>query len=39
MTKLTDFRLLSFDVYGTLIDWETGMLNGLKPFYERVNLD
>ena len=39
MAKLTDFRLLSFDVYGTLIDWETGILNGLKPLYERVNLD
>lgn len=39
MTKLTDFRLLSFDVYGTLIDWETGILNGLKPLYEQKNLE
>lgn len=29
--KLTDFKALTFDVYGTLIDWETGMVNGLKP--------
>ena len=39
MAKLTDFRLLSFDVYGTLIDWETGILNGLKSLYEHVNLE
>ena len=39
MAKLTDFRLLSFDVYGTLIDWETGISNGLKPLYEHVNLE
>jgi 2-haloalkanoic acid dehalogenase type II len=38
MSKLTDFRLLSFDVYGTLIDWETGVLNGLKPLTEQTNL-
>lgn len=31
MSKLTDYRLLSFDVYGTLIDWETGILEALKP--------
>ncbi|RGP66541.1 haloacid type ii [Fusarium sporotrichioides] len=31
MTSLSDFSLLSFDVYGTLIDWETGVLNALKP--------
>lgn len=30
MSSLTDFRLLSFDVYGTLIDWESGVLTGLK---------
>lgn len=26
-TPLTAFKLLSFDVYGTLIDWETGIYN------------
>ncbi|KIY00788.1 uncharacterized protein Z520_03453 [Fonsecaea multimorphosa CBS 102226] len=31
MARLTDFRLLSFDVYGTLIDYETGILDGLRP--------
>ncbi|KAK8103657.1 uncharacterized protein PG998_010690 [Apiospora kogelbergensis] len=29
--KLSDYRLLCFDVYGTLVDWETGLLNALKP--------
>ena len=35
--KLTDFKVLTFDVYGTLIDWETGMVNGLKPLTDKVN--
>ena len=29
--KLTDFKVLSFDCYGTLIDWETGILQVLQP--------
>ncbi|KAK6860557.1 Haloacid dehalogenase [Apiospora arundinis] len=29
--KLSDYRLLCFDVYGTLVDWETGILTALKP--------
>lgn len=28
--KLTDFDALSFDCYGTLIDWEYGLRQGLK---------
>lgn len=35
--KLTDFKALTFDVYGTLIDWETGMVNGLKPLTDKVS--
>ncbi|MDE2791297.1 MAG: haloacid dehalogenase type II [Paracoccaceae bacterium] len=35
--KLTDFKALTFDVYGTLIDWETGMVKGLKPLTDRVD--
>ncbi|MGI9498620.1 MAG: haloacid dehalogenase type II [Geminicoccaceae bacterium] len=35
--KLTDFKALTFDVYGTLIDWESGMIAGLKPLTERVS--
>src|SRR5207302_1407468 len=29
--KLTDFKVLTFDCYGTLIDWERGILAGLAP--------
>ncbi|KIW91604.1 haloacid dehalogenase, type II [Cladophialophora bantiana CBS 173.52] len=38
MARLTDFRLLCFDVYGTLIDWETGILDSLKPLSEAAQL-
>ncbi len=34
--KLTDFKVLTFDCYGTLIDWETGMVNGLEPLTSRL---
>ncbi|KAI8941952.1 hypothetical protein NX059_000064 [Plenodomus lindquistii] len=37
MSKLTDFKLLSFDVYGTLIDWERGALTALEPLLKRSN--
>ncbi len=37
--KLTDFKALTFDCYGTLIDWETGMLAGLKPLTSRAGLN
>lgn len=29
--RLTDFKVLTFDCYGTLIDWETGMIEALRP--------
>ena len=29
--RLTGYKALTFDVYGTLIDWETGIINGLAP--------
>ncbi|MDZ4870057.1 MAG: haloacid dehalogenase type II [Alphaproteobacteria bacterium] len=32
--KLTDFKVLSFDCYGTLIDWETGLWAALQPLIE-----
>lgn len=34
--KLSDFKALTFDVYGTLIDWESGMVNALKPLTDKV---
>jgi putative hydrolase of the HAD superfamily len=33
--ELTDFDTLTFDCYGTLIDWESGIFDGLKPLLER----
>jgi 2-haloacid dehalogenase len=35
--KLTDFKALTFDCYGTLIDWESGMVEALKPLTSRVS--
>ncbi len=32
--KLTDFNTLTFDCYGTLIDWESGIYDALKPWLE-----
>jgi len=29
--KLTDFAALTFDCYGTLIDWETGLWDAFQP--------
>ncbi|MCY4005469.1 MAG: haloacid dehalogenase type II [Rhodobacteraceae bacterium] len=35
--RLTQHKILSFDCYGTLIDWETGIINGLSPLASRSN--
>ena len=35
--KLSDYKALTFDVYGTLIDWESGMVTALKPLTDKVN--
>jgi 2-haloalkanoic acid dehalogenase type II len=34
--KLSQFKVLTFDCYGTLIDWESGMVEALKPLTGRV---
>jgi len=34
--RLRDFKLLTFDCYGTLIDWETGMIDALRPLVARL---
>jgi 2-haloacid dehalogenase len=34
--KLSDFQALSFDCYGTLIDWETGLFSALQPLLRRI---
>jgi putative hydrolase of the HAD superfamily len=36
---LTDYKALSFDCYGTLIDWEAGMLAVLRPWASEQDLD
>jgi 2-haloacid dehalogenase len=33
--RLTDFKALTFDCYGTLINWEAGMIEALKPLTMR----
>jgi 2-haloacid dehalogenase len=35
MRRLTDFSTLTFDCYGTLIDWERGILAELRPWAAR----
>lgn len=37
--KLSDFQALSFDCYGTLIDWETGILAVIRPWADDQGLD
>ncbi|KAN0108167.1 S-2-haloacid dehalogenase [Hyaloscypha variabilis] len=32
----TSYKLLSFDIYGTLIDWETGIYTSLLPLLTRL---
>jgi FMN phosphatase YigB (HAD superfamily) len=34
--RLTDYEVLTFDTYGTLIDWETGIYASLGPLLQRV---
>ncbi len=32
--RLTDFKVLSFDCYGTLVDWESGICVAIAPWLE-----
>ncbi|TDR90446.1 haloacid dehalogenase type II [Enterovirga rhinocerotis] len=34
--RISDFKVLTFDCYGTLIDWESGMVAALRPLTDRV---
>jgi 2-haloalkanoic acid dehalogenase type II len=36
--KLTDFKVLTFDCYGTLIDWETGLHAALQPLLRKAQV-
>jgi len=33
--RMTDFRVLTFDCYGTLIDWESGIYTALQPLLQQ----
>ena len=35
--RLNEFKALTFDCYGTLIDWESGMIEALRPLTNKVN--
>jgi 2-haloacid dehalogenase len=35
--KLQEITHITFDCYGTLIDWESGILNALQPWFEANN--
>jgi 2-haloacid dehalogenase len=34
MPRLSDYQVLTFDSYGTLIDWETGIVRAIGPWLE-----
>jgi 2-haloacid dehalogenase len=36
--KFDEFRVLTFDCYGTLIDWETGILAVVRPWMKRAGI-
>ncbi|HEX3348583.1 MAG TPA: haloacid dehalogenase type II [Acetobacteraceae bacterium] len=36
--RLSDFKVLTFDCYGTLIDWETGILTALAPLLAKARV-
>ena len=36
--QLTDFKVLTFDCYGTLIDWEAGIWTALQPIIQANDL-
>ena len=38
IVNLHDFDVLTFDCYGTLIDWEAGILAALQPMLTRVGM-
>ncbi|HUI18277.1 MAG TPA: haloacid dehalogenase type II [Alphaproteobacteria bacterium] len=38
LRRLTDFTTLTFDCYGTLIDWERGILAELRPWAARYGI-
>ena len=39
MLDLTRFKVLTFDCYGTMIDWETGIFSALRPILAAHNAE
>ena len=39
MLNFDDYAVLTFDCYGTLIDWETGIWNALNPILQAHGID
>ncbi len=39
MLDFSGVRVLSFDCYGTLVDWESGILSALRPHLDRTGRD
>ena len=39
MLNLDDFEVLTFDCYGTLIDWESGILESLRPVFANHHIE
>jgi 2-haloacid dehalogenase len=37
--RLTEFKVLTFDCYGTLIDWESGILAELRPLMAKLAVE
>ncbi|KZT03734.1 HAD-like protein [Laetiporus sulphureus 93-53] len=37
--KLSQYKVLMFDVYGTLVDWETGIMTALQPIVAGTSLE
>jgi 2-haloacid dehalogenase len=37
MLDFNRFKVLTFDCYGTMIDWETGIFSALRPIFEAHN--
>lgn len=33
------FKVITYDIYGTLVDWETGIIDGLQPLVARIPAD
>ena len=38
MAGFDEFRALSFDCYGTLVDWEIGIVAALRPVLNRAGV-